>query len=76
MGGAIGKGNITPAAQFNIFFDAHACAEVLTMLDKAKIPFVMFPLQLTHQNVATQEIFDNLVTKKHIPFAQACYTML
>lgn len=42
MGGAIGKGNITPAAEFNIFFDPEAFREVLKY--KGNIPLVMIPL--------------------------------
>ena len=30
MGGAIGKGNISPAAEFNIFFDPESFKEVLS----------------------------------------------
>ena len=51
MGGAIGRGNISPAAEFNIFFDPHAFEEVLRM--KEDIPLVMIPLEVTHQNLAT-----------------------
>lgn len=61
MGGALGKGNITPAAQFNIFFDPHACEEVLRL--KGNIPFVMIPLEVTHQNIATQDVFDHFNEK-------------
>jgi inosine-uridine nucleoside N-ribohydrolase len=42
MGGAIGKGNISPAAEFNVFFDPHAFDEVLRL--KGSIPLVMIPL--------------------------------
>ena len=47
MGGAIGLGNITPAAEFNIFFDPEAYKEVLAT--KGDIPLVMIPLELTHE---------------------------
>lgn len=51
MGGAIGLGNTTPAAEFNIFADPHAAHVVFT--SGARI--VMTPLELTHQVLATHE---------------------
>ena len=74
MGGAVEKGNITPAAEFNIFFDPHAFEEVLRM--KGEIPLVMIPLEVTHQNMALQPVFDHLKAKEHIPFSKALHTML
>ena len=49
MGGAIGLGNTTPAAEFNIYADPHAAAVVFG--SGARI--VMTPLELTHQVLAT-----------------------
>lgn len=74
MGGAIGKGNITPAAEFNIYFDPHAFDRVLKIKDH--IPLVMIPLEVTHQNVATQAVIDHFKGNKHIIFAEAVYNML
>ena len=74
MGGAIGKGNITPAAEFNIYFDPHAFEEMLLL--KGDIPFVMIPLEVTHQNIATEEVFAHFNAKGEIPFAKACHNML
>lgn len=51
MGGAIGLGNTTPAAEFNIYADPHAAHVVFT--SGARI--VMTPLELTHQVLATQD---------------------
>lgn len=51
MGGAIGLGNVTPAAEFNMFVDPHAAAMVFT----AGVPIVMFPLDVTWQVRVTAE---------------------
>ncbi|MSP48737.1 MAG: nucleoside hydrolase [Alphaproteobacteria bacterium] len=51
MGGAIGLGNTTPAAEFNIYADPHAAAVVFN----SGAPIVMVPLDLTHQVLATSE---------------------
>jgi purine nucleosidase len=51
MGGAIGMGNITPAAEFNIYVDPHAAAIVFG----CGAPIVMMGLGVTHQAVASPE---------------------
>lgn len=51
MGGSIGLGNTTPAAEFNIYADPHAAHVVFN--SGARI--VMTPLELTHQVLATPE---------------------
>ena len=48
-GGCFEGGNITPAAEFNIFVDPHA-AEVVF---KSGAPIVMMPLDVTHQVLTT-----------------------
>lgn len=49
MGGAIGPGNITSAAEFNFYVDPQAAACVFA----ADAPIVMIPLDATHQALAT-----------------------
>jgi purine nucleosidase len=51
MGGAIGEGNITPAAEFNIFADPHA-AEIVF---ESGARITMLGLDVTHQVLATPE---------------------
>jgi purine nucleosidase len=45
MGGAIGEGNTTPAAEFNIWVDPDAAAQVFA----AGVPITMVPLDVTEQ---------------------------
>ncbi|WP_417308437.1 nucleoside hydrolase [Devosia sp.] len=47
MGGSSGEGNVTPAAEFNIWADAEAAR----MVFKAGVPLVMFGLNVTHQTL-------------------------
>jgi len=50
MGGAIGIGNITPAAEFNIYVDPHAADIVF----RSGVPIVMHGLDVTHKALVTQ----------------------
>lgn len=75
MGGAIDKGNITPAAQFNIFFDPSAFKNVLKL--KGDIPLIMIPLQTTHMNIAGADVYERFKGYISHPFGLAIYkTML
>lgn len=49
-GGCFEGGNITPAAEFNIFVDPHA-AEVVF---RSGVPITMMPLDVTHQVLSTK----------------------
>ncbi len=51
MGGAISIGNITPAAEFNIYVDPHAADIVF----RSGVPLVMHGLDVTHKALVTQE---------------------
>ena len=51
MGGAIGAGNTTPAAEFNIHTDPHAAEIVFT----AGVKLTMLGLDVTHQALTTPE---------------------
>ncbi len=55
MGGAYFEvGNITPAAEFNIYVDPEAAAEVFS----AGVPLVVMPLDVTHKALTTQARVD------------------
>jgi inosine-uridine nucleoside N-ribohydrolase len=58
MGGAIGLGNVTPAAEFNIHADPEAAAIVFG----CGRPITMVPLEVTHQALATSEVIGRLRT--------------
>jgi len=54
MGGSMGQGNITPAAEFNMYVDPHAAHIVLS----AGIPTTLITLDTTHQVLTTTERLD------------------
>ncbi|MDK2856448.1 MAG: ribosylpyrimidine nucleosidase [Bacillota bacterium] len=56
MGGAYGLGNVTPAAEFNIYADPEAAHVVFT----AGAPITMVGLDLTHQATATPDVLERL----------------
>ncbi len=51
MGGAIGQGNITPSAEFNIYVDPHAAQVVF----EAGVQLTMHGLDVTHQALVTPD---------------------
>ena len=50
-GGSFEGGNITPAAEFNIYVDPHAAKVVF----QSGIPLVVMPLDLTHKTLTTRK---------------------
>lgn len=56
MGGSIGLGNVTPAAEFNIYTDPEAAAIVFA----CGRPITVSTLEVTHQALATEEIATRL----------------
>ena len=56
MGGAMGLGNVTPAAEFNIHTDPEA-AEIVFGCGR---PITMVPLEVTHQALATGDVTARL----------------
>jgi inosine-uridine nucleoside N-ribohydrolase len=56
MGGAIGLGNVTPAAEFNIWADPEAAAQVFA----AGIDLTMIGLDVTHQALLMTEDAERL----------------
>lgn len=61
MGGAIGLGNVTPSAEFNIHTDPEAADIVFT----CGRPITMVPLEVTHQALATPEVTARLRAAQH-----------
>ena len=56
MGGAIGLGNTTPSAEFNIHADPEAADEVF----RAGIPITLVPLEVTHRALATESVQERI----------------
>jgi inosine-uridine nucleoside N-ribohydrolase len=56
MGGAIGEGNVTPAAEFNAFVDPEAAALVFS----SGIPITMVGLDVTHKALFTRAHAERL----------------
>jgi purine nucleosidase len=71
MGGARDLGNVTPAAEFNVFVDPHAAQIVLG----TGIPIVMLGLHVTHQAMGTPERLAGLA-RLGTPVARAVCGML
>lgn len=56
MGGAYGIGNVTPAAEFNIYADPEAASVVF----RSGVPIVMMGLDLTNQTICTPDIITRM----------------
>ena len=56
MGGAIGLGNWTPSAEFNIHADPEAAELVL----RSEAPITLVPLEVTHRALATAEVIGRI----------------
>ncbi len=56
MGGAVGEGNVTPAAEFNVWADPEAASRVFG----SGIPITMIGLDVTHRALITRDHAERL----------------
>jgi purine nucleosidase/pyrimidine-specific ribonucleoside hydrolase len=71
MGGSCGRGNWRPLAEFNIWADPEAADRVL----RSGLPITMCGLDVTHQAIATPEVFAEL-RALGTPLASTCADLL
>ncbi|CAO3591568.1 unnamed protein product [Absidia cylindrospora] len=73
MGGAIGSGNWTPSAEYNILVDPEAASIVM----QSGISVTMVPLEVTHQAIVTDKVIQELETRlKKSPFCTLIVELL
>ena len=71
MGGSTSRGNVTPAAEFNIHTDPEAAQIVLG----AGVPVTLVGLNVTHQVLATPEVLSRIAVLG-TPLATTCVDLL
>lgn len=71
MGGAIELGNVTAAAEFNIYVDPHAARVVF----EAGVPLTMLGLDVTHKALVTEERLRQIAAIG-TPVARTCVGLL
>ena len=71
MGGAIGLGNWTPSAEFNIVADPDAAEIVLG----SGVPVTLVPLEVTHRALATEPVLER-IARLDTPVARMAEALL
>jgi inosine-uridine nucleoside N-ribohydrolase len=71
MGGSTGAGNVTPAAEFNVYADPEAADIVL----HSGIPVTMCGLNVTHQALADEAVLSRIAAIGS-PLARVCVDLL
>jgi purine nucleosidase len=71
MGGSASRGNVTPAAEFNIWADPEAADIVFG----CGLPITMSGLNVTHQALATRDVLDRIAALG-TPLATICVDLL
>lgn len=75
MGGAIGRGNVTPAAEFNILVDPEAARICIDKCSELGKPMHLVPLEVTHEARAFPHVMA-AIKEMDFPFASKVYDLI